>query len=312
MKVIDFQTISGLNIKPEVCVGWIEESFALQYSANLPAKVCLHLPDNVFFTTMPCHIPAIHRFGTKVVYRFPEHIPSLKSEILLYDDQEGKLLALLDGTWITAMRTGAVACLCINLLRNSWTPKYAFIGLGNTARATLLCLLNSNKKEHFHVYLQAYKNQEISFIKRFESFPNVTFSVVHSPRELITDADVVVSSVTAADNLIAEDDWFKKGALVVPIHTRGFQNCDLFFDRVFADARNHVSQFKYFDRFKYFDEISNVLSGIHPGRTNDQERILAYNIGIGLHDIYFASKIFELAISSNHIELFNVTEKFWI
>ena len=164
----------------------------------------------------------------------------------------------------------------------------------------------------FRSYLQAYKNQEISFIKRFESFPNVTFSVVHSPRELITDADVVVSSVTAADNLIAEDDWFKKGALVVPIHTRGFQNCDLFFDRVFADARNHVSQFKYFDRFKYFDEISNVLSGIHPGRTNDQERILAYNIGIGLHDIYFASKIFELAISSNHIELFNVTEKFWI
>lgn len=312
MKIIDFETISKLNIQPEICVKWIEESFALQYHANLPAKVCLHLPDNVFFTTMPCHIPSIHRFGTKVVYRYPQHIPSLKSEILLYDDQEGKMIALLDGTWITAMRTGAVACRSIELLRNSKTRDYAFIGLGNTARATLLCLLNSHKKEHFHVYLQAYKNQEISFIKRFESFPNVSFSVIQSTEELITNADVVISSVTAADNLIAEDNWFKEGVLVIPIHTRGFQNCDLFFDKVFADARNHVSQFKYFNRFKYFDEVSNVMSGIHPGRTNDQERILVYNIGIGLHDIYFASKIFEMTTTQENIELFNTIEKFWI
>lgn len=312
MKIIDFRTISQLNIKPEVCVKWVEESFALQHQATLPAKVCLHLPYNAFFTTMPCHIPAIHRFGTKVVYRYPGHIPSLKSEILLYDDLEGKLLSLLDGTWITAMRTGAVACRSINLLRNSQAKKYAFIGLGNTARATLLCLLNSNRNEHFHIYLQAYKEQEVSFIKRFETFPNVSFSVVHSTRELLTDADVIVSSVTAADDLFGEDHWFKKGVLLVPIHTRGFQNCDLFFDKVFADARNHVSQFKYFNRFKYFDEISNVISGIHPGRTNDQERILVYNIGISLHDIYFASKIFEMAVSSNDVELFDSTEKFWI
>ncbi len=312
MKIIDFKTITKLNIQPETCVKWIEESFALQSHANLPAKVCLHLPDNVFFTTMPCHIPSINRFGTKVVYRYPQHIPALKSEILLYDDQEGQILALLDGTWITAMRTGAVACRSIELLRNTQTRNYAFIGLGNTARATLLCLLNRHKEEHFHVYLQAYKNQETSFINRFESFPNVSFYISHSTEELITNADVVISSVTAADNLIAQDSWFKEGVLVVPIHTRGFQNCDLFFDKVFADAQNHVSQFKYFDRFKYFDETANVISGIHPGRTNDRERILSYNIGIGLHDIYFASKIFEMATAQNEIELFDTTEKFWI
>lgn len=312
MNIIDFGIISNLNIKPENCVQWVKESFSLQHNSELPAKISIHLPDNIFFTTMPCHIPSIHKFGVKIVYRYPSNIPSLKSEILLYDDIQGQLLALLDGTWITAMRTGAVACHTINLLRNSSAKKYAFIGLGNTARATLLCLLNSNRKEHFQVYLQAYKKQEISFIKRFESFSNVSFNIVKTHQELITDADVIVSCLTAADDLLAKKEWFKKGVLLVPIHTRGFQNCDLFFDRIYADARNHVSHFKNFNHFKNFDEITNIISGANSGRQNDEERILVYNIGIGLHDIYFASKIFDLVPNEPIIELFSSTEKFWI
>lgn len=312
MEIIDFNHITSLNIKPELCVQWIKESFNLQHEAALPAKTCIHLPDNIFFTTMPCHIPHIHKFGCKIVYRYPHHTPSLKSEILLYDDQQGELLALLDGTWITAMRTGAAACHTIHLLRNTQARKYSFIGLGNTARATLLCLLSQYKEEHFHIYLQAYKNQEHLFIKRFENFANVSFHIVKTPQELINDADVIVSCVTSADELIAKDAWFKEGVLLIPVHTRGFQNCDLFFDKVFADAENHVSQFKYFNRFKYFDEMSNVISSQHEGRINDQERILVYNIGIGLHDIYFAAKIFEMTTTPHHIELFRPTEKFWI
>jgi ornithine cyclodeaminase len=80
----------------------------------------------------------------------------------------------------------------------------------------------------------------------------------------------------------------------VPIHTRGFQNCDTTFDKVFADDTGHVQGFKYFNQFKHFAEISDVLKGENIGRSSDDERILSYNIGLGLHDVYFASKIIEL------------------
>lgn len=48
-----------------------------------------------------------------------------------------------------------------------------------------------------------------------------------------------------------------------------------------------------FSKFRAFDEFSNVLLSRNPGRENDKERIIAYNIGLGLHDILFACKIYE-------------------
>ena len=96
-------------------------------------------------------------------------------------------------------------------------------------------------------------------------------------------------------NQLGKDEWFKEGVLVVPIHTRGFQNCDLFFDKVFADDTSHVDGFKYFKQFKKFSEFDKVLHKEVVGRENDKERILSYNIGIALHDIYIAKKIFNLS-----------------
>ena len=80
---------------------------------------------------------------------------------------------------------------------------------------------------------------------------------------------------------------------MIPIHTRGFQNCDLFFDHIFADDKGHVEGFRYFSQFKKFNEFSEVLLGKAVGRSDNRQRISAYNIGLGLHDVLFASKIYE-------------------
>jgi ornithine cyclodeaminase len=139
-----------------------------------------------------------------------------------------------------------------------------------------------------------YKNQAEQFIAFFESYKNVKFHIVDSNEELIVDSDVVVSAVTEMPTLFCEkDELYKEGILLVPIHTRGFQNCDLTFDHVFADDRGHVAGFKYFSQFKQFNELSEVLLNQVPARKSDTERILSYNIGLGLHDVYFANKIYE-------------------
>ena len=65
------------------------------------------------------------------------------------------------------------------------------------------------------------------------------------------------------------------------------------FDHIFADDKGHVEGFKYFSQFKEFNELSEVLLGKVIGRDNDEQRIMAYNIGLGLHDVLFASKIYE-------------------
>lgn len=315
MKIISQKQIRDLNISPAQCVEWVKESFSLKKTAQLPAKISLHPQGNDFFNTMPCLLPAPYNyFGVKEVHRIKGATPALGSDLLLYNSQTGKLLAMLDADWITTMRTGAVAALAIQTFRKSNAKTYGILGLGNTGRATMLCMLDSEPNIMHHVILLRYKDQAELFIERFKDFTNVTFTICDDPKDLVAQSDVIVSCITEAQGLLCdEDNLYKEGCLVVPVHTRGFQNCDLFFDKVYADDTAHVCGFKYFNQFKQFAEIQDVISGKSKGRESDTERILSYNIGLGLHDVVYASKIYEILKDvSNEIELIRETEKFWI
>lgn len=311
MQIITNHDIKSLAIQPETCLQWVEEALLQKEECKLPPKTPIKWGHDIFATSMPSLIPSEGKYGLKVVTRFPERIPALDSQILLYDSETGTPLAIMDGNWITAMRTGAVAALSINHLKKTDCKSIGFIGLGNTARTTMLML--AGQMGGVKINLLKYKNQAELFIERF-SKSDLEYAIYNDVESLIKDSDVVVSCVTAADNLICpNNDCFKEGVLVVPVHTPGFQNCDLFFDKVFGDDTGHVRGFKYFDKFKKYDEFVNVLSGNNPGRENDKERILAYNVGISLHDIFFASKIYNLLKDKTcEIDLGAETEKFWI
>ncbi len=179
----------------------------------------------------------------------------------------------------------------------------------------MLCILSTDSESIYRVKLLKYKNQAELFIERFKDFKNVEFEICEDVESMISDSDVIISCITQATHNICDNNKaFKPGCLVVPIHTRGFQNCDLTFDKVFADDTAHVCGFKYFDQFKYFGELQDVIDGKIEGRTNNNERILSYNIGLGLHDVVFASKIYDLCQCKNvqTIEWQKETEKFWI
>lgn len=293
MRIITSEEIERLGISPSLSVDWVREAFLIKDRSQLPPKISLHPRGNDFFNTMPCLLPEeYHTFGCKVVSRVRGNHPALKSEMMVFDTLTGGITALVNCDWITARRTGAVATLAINTLRSSVAEVYSFVGLGAMAYATLDCLLSTNQERGMLIRLKRYKNQAEKVIARYQDAPNVNFEIVGTMDELVCGADVVVSCITDADGLLVNDvSLFKPGVLVVPVHTRGFQNCDTVFDKVFADDEGHVRGFKYFSQFRKFGELGKILSGETPGRESNKERILSYNIGLGLHDIYFASKI---------------------
>lgn len=294
MQIITSQQIESLNITPLQCVEWVKEAFLMKDRCQLPAKISVHPQGNDFFTTMPCLLPDEYgKFGVKVVSRINGKQPALKSDLMLFDSRNGELLALIDCDWITAMRTGAVAALAIRTFRVETAVKYAFVGLGSTARATLRCLLETGQDEMHHIKLFRYKNHAEKIMDEFSAYPNAKFTIVDTMEDLVVESDVVVSCITDASGLLIDDvNLFKQGVLVVPVHTRGFQNCDTVFDKVYADDTNHVKGFKYFSQFREFHEIGEVLSGKIVGRNSDNDRIISYNIGLGLHDVFFAHNLY--------------------
>lgn len=62
----------------------------------------------------------------------------------------------------------------------------------------------------------------------------------------------------------------------------------------FKNNTEHLKHFEFFDHFKSFSEIADVLQNRKLGRSSEQERIIAYSVGISLHDILFAWKIYNM------------------
>ena len=328
MRIISQQQIRALNIPPAACVEWIRESFAMKPQAELPAKISVHPEDGEFFTSMPCLLPLSAQksesgdisgfqrryFGVKVVHRLLNSVPSLGSDLLLYDAHTGELLALIDSDWITTMRTGAVAAVSSKALRKSTAKTYGIVGLGNTARAALLCILEQEPERHFPVKLVRYKDQAEQFAARFRDYKNVSFEIVESAEQMASEVDVFISCITNAQGLLVPDEKsFKPGVTVIPVHMRGLQNCDTTFDRVFGDDTGHVQGFKFFNQWQDYNEIGEVLAGRDPGRRSEEQRIIDYNYGLALHDVVYAAKIYErIKDKSPEIKTERETSKFWV
>ncbi|MBR5657389.1 MAG: ornithine cyclodeaminase [Prevotella sp.] len=295
--VIQQKQIEELHITPAQCIEWVKEAFLMKDQAQMPAKLSVHPQGEDFITSMPCLLPEQQGkkyFGIKIVSRIQGQTPVLQSNIYLYDALTGQLLANIDGNWITAMRTGAVAALAAKTFQSGDVNTYSMMGLGNIAKATASCIIDDHKDQAITLRLLRYKDQAERFAELFQNHSNVKFEIIDDPQRFAAEAKVLISCVTVAPHLLFPDDsLFQKGITLIPVHMRGFQNCDLFFDKVFGDDTAQIQNFKYFQQFRQYDEFHHVLQGKNPGRTNPDERILCYNYGIALHDILFASRIYE-------------------
>lgn len=312
MKLIGHKEIEELKLDPAVMWDWVDDALRHKTEMLMPAKISINPGKDCFWNTMPIVMPSLGVAGVKLVNRYPDRSPALDAKILLYSTETGKPLALIDGNYITTMRTGAVAVHSADILAIPGYQSVAMVGLGNTARAAMLVLAHRHPDREFDVRLVKYKNQHELFSERFSSYPNLHFSYYDSLEEAVAGAKVVFSAVTVFHEDVVPPEVFEPGTTLIPIHTRGFMQADLVFDRIYGDETSQIEHFKYFNQFPNFAEVAEVITKKKPGRTSLEERILVYNIGIVAHDFYFASKILQLIPDSAQINVSEPAGKFWL
>lgn len=293
-KYIKDEDIANLNIDSATLVDWVDECLRNKSSYDLPPKISIKKEGHIFYNIMPAILENHNLAGVKVVNRYPNRIPTLDSKILLYDYTNGQLKYVVDGDTITAIRTGAVAVHSVKLLAKEDIDTISLIGLGKMMYSTAKILFDIYSNKELTVKLYRYKNQAELFVQAFSHFKNLKFEIFDTYQEVMSNSDVIISAITYAQQDFCDEKYYKKGCLIVPIHTLGFQNCDLVFDKVYGDDYGHIKDFKYFNKFKQFNEVAEVLKNKSLGRSNNEERILAYNIGLAIHDIFFAQKILNL------------------
>ena len=196
----------------------------------------------------------------------------------------------MDTNWITAMRTGAVAALAAKTFAKDFSrASFGMVGLGVIGKATLRCLISICDTKPT-IWLMRYKDHAEKVI---EDVPGADYHIASSREELIANTDTLFSCVTVMHDQFMPEYAYPAGYTLIPVHVRGFQDCDLTFDKIFGDDSSHMRNWKNFAKYRRFAEFSDVLLGNVKGREGELERIISYNYGLGLHDLWFASRIYD-------------------
>jgi len=114
----------------------------------------------------------------------------------------------------------------------------------------------------------------------------------------IKNSDIILTAPTYASESFVNPEWLKEGILALPIHHRGWEKCALKFDKIITDDKNQTLEYKEKGEFsgglpEIYAELGEIISGKKVGRTNNKEKIIAYNIGIAICDLAIAKLIYE-------------------
>jgi ornithine cyclodeaminase/alanine dehydrogenase-like protein (mu-crystallin family) len=253
---------------------------------SVPPRIATANADGLL-AAMPGYVPGAGML-VKLVSVFPGNhdrgLPSHQALITLFDETDGRALAVMDGTAITALRTGATSALSVRLLARPDARVLAVLGAGVQGRSHLMAV--PRVKRFAEIRLASRVREHAHALAR--DFPEAR--VVASFEEAVSGADVVCcctdsvgasrkgpelgSDVVNADVLCVES---RAAFLPYPAGANELQG---------MDAERAV-------------ELGELVSGIRPGRTGDQQLTVYKSMGHAVEDIAAARLVFERALKEN-------------
>lgn len=262
---------------------------------------------------MPCF--STNRFGTKIVTVFPNNtqksLPSTQGLMLLNDSETGTPLAIMDGTFLTAFRTGAVGGVAVRHLTNQKKIHLGLIGTGVQGKYLLLAACTAADIAHIYLYNRTSSKipQFIQEIKTLINNDHVIFHVAGDAEALVRSSDVIITATTAYQPVISENASILMNKLFIGIgsyqpNMREFPKVLYpLLDRIYIDTSDALAESGDLitplendwitkDRIVPFSDI--VARQEHPSDLNNMT-LLFKSVGMSLFDLFVADCIYKKA-----------------
>jgi ornithine cyclodeaminase/alanine dehydrogenase len=255
---------------------------------------------------MPAYVPALRAAGMKWVSGYPANaargLPYISGLVVLNDEDTGLPYAVMDCTWITAQRTGAATALSARYLARPDSRTAGILACGVQGRTNLLALATLFRFERVFAYDVVAEVQE-RFVAEMSATLGVEVVGVATPRDAVTGSDLVVTSgpIRKHPEPTIDGDWLRPGAFASAVDFDSYWTAAALrqFDLIVTDDR---AQFDYYRSVGYFQatpaphaSLEELVVGRRPGRTREDQRTLAMNLGLALEDMAVAPEIYERA-----------------
>ena len=216
--VLDRHEVARL-LPMDECVDVMASALATVARGNaiLPLRPMIRLPDSPnIFALMPAYLGDPKSVGVKVLTVFPVNhgtaIDAHQGAVLLFEADHGRLLAILDATTVTAIRTAAVSAVATRLLAREDADEVAILGAGTQGRMHLEAMTVVRPVRHVHVWSRSTEHARALAHLAREKF-DLSAEVCSTPAHAVERASIVCTT-TAAPTPVLEGAWLRPGTHV--------------------------------------------------------------------------------------------------
>ena len=313
---LSMEDISKLLDMSEV-ISVVEEAFREKCLGRviMPPKLYLIFKEfNGDFRCMPAYIKKFNIAGVKIVNVHPLNprkygLPTVMAVIELIDPLTGKPLALMDGTLITAYRTGAAGGIAIKYLARKDSKIIGMVASGTQARTQLLAAYTilGRKIELVKVY-DIIREKAERFKREMEDKLNINIEVVDSIKEAVENVDILITT-TPSRKPIVKAEWIKPGLHINAIgaDAPGKEELDpqiLKMSKIVVDDYEqaiHSGEINVpiakgiISKEDIYAELGEIIAGLKPGRVSSEEITVFDSTGLAIQDVATAWLIYEKA-----------------
>ncbi|HSF18271.1 MAG TPA: ornithine cyclodeaminase [Vicinamibacteria bacterium] len=284
--------------------------------ARVPIRTQLPVPSHDGVTLfMPAYLEETDELGMKMVSVFSGNpardLPAINAMVVLVDAGTGLPTAILDGTYLTALRTGAASGAATDLLARADASTVAVLGTGVQGRTQLEAVCTTRRIERVLVYdtrraaAEAFCREMASFGAPIPESIELAPDTGHALRE----ADIVCTATTSSKPVFADAE-LQEGAHInaigaftpqmqeIPVETvaRSLLVVDSR-EAVWAEAGDLIiaRDGGFISTDSVHAELGEVVLGSRPGRTTDRQVTLFKSVGNAVQDVSVGARILKEA-----------------
>ena len=280
--------------------------------ASMPERVAAFVEERGgLLGAMPGYVPALDALMSKLVSMFPRNaggpVPTHQALIAVFDPENGSPAALLDGTEITAARTGACSALSVRLLAREDASVVAVLGTGVQARSHARAVVRVRAVSELLIAGRDRARAE-ALASELASELGVSVRAVASYQEALERADVVCATTHPVEPVVRRE-WLSPGTHVTSVgYNPQGRELD---DRTVVDALVCVESRSaalapapagsadltepldagLITPDHVYAELGELVSGTKPGRTSPEQITLYKSVGVAAQDAAAAALV---------------------
>ena len=281
--------------------------------AKVPLRVALDVPRHNGVTLfMPGYLSADDQMAVKIVSVFNDNpsqgLPLIHALVIVVDATTGNPAAVMDGTYLTALRTGAASGAATDLLARPDAHTAAVFGAGAQGRTQLEAVCAVRPIHQAWVYDVAPR-QAAAYAEEMSQRLSLPVRVAEAPAQAVRQADVICTATTATSPVFAAAD-VRPGTHVnaVGAYTPHMQEVPpetVLRARVVIDQRESSLaeagdllipiERGLMTEDHIYAELGEIAAGSKPGRASPDEITLFKSVGVAVQDVAAASAVLEAA-----------------